>query len=394
MMITFKTIEDYIEVIAGTRDPATNKLTQTWIAEPIVSLARYDVNVISSMSDQIAQNIGFTEKQADLATKIVLKYNRQLAAKGIDVTPANSPAYRIPLRKMDYSKSVTLDEDTIRLRFPFDSKLIEQVKDFAKTSQGHFKWESSSKVWKSALTEYNLNWIYNFAKIHNFTIDNEVQKLYDTLLEVEQVPFKIELSFNDGKLEFCNAPSSMTEYVKDNIGELSMDNFYKLIDYAPIIGYTVDPAMLDAIVSNNGGKFLQFISNRELKINPAHTESIDFDMESLVQYAIATNRFPIVVYEPDLGNKLFSKISQHFAESEVITLGMTAKDIPDLGAYKVVHTAKAIKSLKIPLLVSGAGMMFGGEKQVMQQNAEKVVYIAADVYSPANKNKKVLNLSG
>jgi hypothetical protein len=212
-------------------------------------------------------------------------------------------------------------------------------------------------------------------------------------LEVEETPFNIELTVNGTTLEFQNAPPSLVEYVTNNIGELSIDNFYKLVDYAPIIGYTVDSAMLDAVISNDGAKFMKFITNRELKINPAHTESVDSDMESLVQYAIATNRFPIVVYEPDLGNKLFSMITKYFTESEVITLGMTAKDLPDLSAYKVVHTTKAIKSMKIPLLVSGAGMMFGGEKQVMQQNAEKVVYIAADVYSPANKNKKVLNLS-
>lgn len=394
MTNTFNTVEDYIEVIAGTRDPATNKLIQSWIAEPIISLARYDVSVISSMSDQISQNIGFTEKQAELAAKIILKYNRQLAAKGVDVTPVNNPVYRIPLRKMDYSKSVSIIEDVIQIRFPFDSKLIEQVKDFAKMSQGFCKWNSEGKVWRSALTEFNLNWAYSFAKINNFDVSSDVEKLYNKIISVEQDPYKIELALVGDTFEFRNAPTSLSEYVKEHVGELNFDNFYKLIDYSPIIGYSVESAILDAIVKDKGIKFLSFISNRELKINPAQIDSIDSDIESLVQYANITNRFPIVIYEPDLGNKLFAKISKYYNESDSITLGLTTKDCPDLTQYKVVHTAKPIRSMKIPLLVSGAGLMFGGDKQLMQQNTEKVVYVAADVYSPANKNKKVLNLSG
>jgi hypothetical protein len=40
----------------------------------------------------------------------------------------------------------------------------------------------------------------------------------------------------------------------------------------------------------------------------------------------------------------------------------------------------------IPLLVSGQGMMHGGEKTLLLQRAEKVVYFATEVYN--NKKTK------
>jgi hypothetical protein len=39
---------------------------------------------------------------------------------------------------------------------------------------------------------------------------------------------------------------------------------------------------------------------------------------------------------------------------------------------------------RIPLLITSAGMLFGGDRQIWVQNAEKVVYCTTDVY---NKNK-------
>jgi hypothetical protein len=46
----------------------------------------------------------------------------------------------------------------------------------------------------------------------------------------------------------------------------------------------------------------------------------------------------------------------------------------------------------IPLLVSSAGMVFGGDKQTMIQHAEKIVYVAAEVYNTTNTRAKIKKL--
>jgi hypothetical protein len=60
-------------------------------------------------------------------------------------------------------------------------------------------------------------------------------------------------------------------------------------------------------------------------------------------------------------------------------------DIPE--DAKVIYATKIPRKPieRIPLLVSSAGMLFGGDRQIWIQNAEKVVYFTNDVY---NKNKE------
>lgn len=395
IMKTFQTVEDYIEIISGARDPGTGKLTHSWVSEPIVSLARYDVDVINNMSEQCTNNISFTEKQANLAVRIILKYQRQLASKDIDVTPLNTPMYRNPLRQMDYSCSLGVSDNKLTLKFPYNQKLIDQVRSFTKESQGTCKWLTNKKLWEIALTEYNLNWAYAFSKHNQFSVSEEVEELYKLVECAEQQPYKIELTLNGDSLVIENAHHSLLQYINDTIGEISFDNFYKLVDNSSLLGFTVNKSLLDAVVQDHGVKFLAMVSNSEFKIAP-NTENTNNDILELVKYAKVTNRYPIVLFEPDLTSKLYNEFSQYFDPSEIRSLGFGIKnaEVPDLTGIKLLHVTKPIKNINIPLLVSGAGMMFGGDKQLMQQKTEKVAYIAADIYTTSQKSKKVTSISG
>ena len=80
-MMKYTTVEDYLEVIAGLKDPVTLKKNpnQMFFGEfdPIISLARYDTDVLNSMSTAVNEGRALTEKQGELAVKIVVKYKRQ-----------------------------------------------------------------------------------------------------------------------------------------------------------------------------------------------------------------------------------------------------------------------------------------------------------------------------
>ena len=50
--------------------------------------------------------------------------------------------------------------------------------------------------------------------------------------------------------------------------------------------------------------------------------------------------------------------------------------------FKYIHTTVPIRNMNsIPLIISSAGLMFGGDKQLMLQRTEKVVFCAVDVYT-------------
>jgi hypothetical protein len=383
-MITFKTVEDYIEVIAGERDAVSGKLIGGWLNEPIINLARYDVDVVRKMAEQSMNNIAMTQRQAQLATKIILNYKRQLGNKNIDVSPVENPEYRNPLRELDYSCKLYIDNDSLCLKFPYNTKLIDSIRSFSKESQGHCKWMSERKVWNIALTEYNINWAITFAELNNFEIASDVTDLVSRILKVEEIGYAITLTIQDGQLELINAPAALTDYVSLHIGELTASNLLKLIDCSAVLGYSIDKTIEEALAEEFGHRFVHLAVNRELKLDPSSMFSND-NFGTIIDYAIKCDRLPVYVYEPDLSDKLLSHIQKRF-DPEQIAKVLPGQELEITDQTMIVHTVKPIKDRHIPLLISSVGMIYGGEKEYMMQNSEKIVYCAAEVYNKRQSN--------
>ena len=117
MTATFPYVEDYIEVIAGHRDINGTALTLFNYQSSPISLARYDVNIVDSLSQQtILSNKPYTDKQSELAIKIVTKYRRQLAAMAQPIylpEDITSFKFRLGIRLVDRTKQIYLAGDEI-----------------------------------------------------------------------------------------------------------------------------------------------------------------------------------------------------------------------------------------------------------------------------------------
>ena len=372
-MNKYTTVEDYLEVIAGIKDPATLKTKpNTWFNDftPIVNLARYDTDVLNSMSTTASEGRALTEKQGDLAVKIVLKYKRQLATKGVDVSPVEDRVtWRLPLRKMDYIRKLDVVNDKITVVFPFNNLLIDGLRDFRKESQGHGEWDKENKVWSFALTEYNLVWLTTWAEQNNFEISPEIIRLNSLIAEVEAVPYAIELVINDGVLDITNCPESLREYIITHMGGFELDNLLRLVDMSAVMGYTVSRKIADMIVANSTPRFYNLATTRETKLDPS---TINDNLASVLDYADTMQRWPVVVYEPDLSGKLLAQMRG--LREGVVEVPRTVKARNWGDGFKYVHVVVPVITQKIPLLISSAGMMYGGDKNLMVQNAEKIVY--------------------
>lgn len=397
-MKTYSTVEDYLEVLSGHRDIVTGNLTSSWfqVFTPIISLARYDVNVLTNMSETTVANKPLTHKQATLLCSILLKYKRQLAAKNIDVSPVEHPVWRIPLRTMDYSHRIFLRDDNVIIKFPFAASLIEELKDFRKTSQGSIVYNRDTKEWTAALTEYNLNWLHTWAESARFEIDPEITKINDLIMDAEQIPFKIELSYGPEKMEISNCPISMHNYIEEHLGGFGHDNLLQLIDASSVLGYTIEDDLLDVVEKQWGNKFKTLATNTEVIVDPA-TALENGNLKAVMDYAIETNRLPVIVYEPDMSSRLMAKLCEWYPEDGAVFTVGTRRDYQLPEGVKFIHTEKPIKDMKrIPMLVTSAGMIYGSDKQTMAQLSEKVVYVASDVYSPqvavAKNTKKAIKL--
>jgi len=383
-------IEDYIEIIAGYREPnGKSNYSIFTVGESPISLARYDMKVIPSLAEQTMANKGYTDKQAALALQLIIKYERQLNKLGLDITPVHTPQYRIPLREIDRESRVWIEDDIIKLKFPYDVKLIEAVRDAGRASKGGIQFNREKRVQELSLTEWNVNWVYTFAQVNNFIIDTSLKTVMQKLLDAEHTPYAIELTYNDGQLAINNAADSLKEYIRDNIG---FDDLLKLIDHAPILGYTVSRAIQDTVIEQCGTRFWSLCANRELKVDPLTSNNL---IQGLADYAKQTNRFPIYVFEPDMSDRLLNEFNRFFP-GQILRLGnQKTSSITVDPEVKIIYTTKIPRTPitgRIPLLVSSAGMLHGGDRQIWIQTAEKIVYFAKDVYTKNSKGPEVCKL--
>lgn len=381
---TYPHVEDYIEIIAGYRAPdGSSKYSIFYTPESPISLARYDVQVVQSFGEQSKNNVSFTDKQAALATSIVVKYERQLAKLGVDIAPVKSSAvFRNPIRQIDRSRRAWVEDDKIYFKFPFEAKVIEVIREEARVSKGAMRWNHDKKTWVADLTEYNANWVYAFAQANEFEIAPELKQLMAQLLEAERTPYKIELRYNNNQVEIANAADSLVEHIRENVCEFTPDNLLALVDRAPIYAYTLDPVIQDTVKEAYGTNFYKLCAHRETQVGPDVNEKYVAD---IVKYANETQRWPVYIYEPSLTNQITSLFAQAFAPEQVYKMPQKVGQVPDDARLVCVEKIPKKSVDRIPLLVSTAGMLFGGDRQVWIQNAEKVVYFTADVY---NKNKQ------
>lgn len=388
-MRTYDTVETYLEVMSGLRDVVTGKLVSNYYLgfAPIINLARYDRDVLDSMSQATLANRPLTTKQGDLLCKILLKYQRQLAAKSIDVSPIENPTWRLPLRVMNYQKIIDLQDDQIILRFPYNNNLVDDLRQFAKESQGKCHWDNDAKVWRAALTEYNLVWLQTWGNKNGFEVSEGAAALISLVEAAEAREYAIELTINDQGLDITNCPESLREYINEHHGGFGFDNLYKLADLSGELGYRIEANLANALVSRYGPRFITLCENHTLTLGDV-TKFTDDDFRSVLDHAIQAGRVPVVIYEPDLSNNLLNKMRQWYPESDIFQChnGLIT-DLPDA---KFVHTVKPIRTTaRIPLLVSKAGIMIGAGQQLMTQHAGKIVFAVADVYNSKQKVVKI-----
>lgn len=391
-MKKFDTVEEYLELIAGYRDVTSGlRNPMVFFFSPIISLARYDNSVLDSMSQASIESKALTERQGELAIKIIVKYKKQLAQKLIDVTPIEeSPKFRVTPRKMDYRKSLYIKDEKICAKFPYDTKLIESIRSFKKESQGSCEFHITDKVWHFGLTEYNVNWAYTIASTNGFEIDDEIKILAAKITDAEKIPYAIELHIADGKLDITNCPAGLREYIEEKLGGFELNNLEVLADRSGELGYTIRPDLELALSTQYSKQFTRIAQLKECKMQKVTQEKF----ESVVKYALAVERTPIVVYEPNQSGDLLKMLLAANLEKHIQIIdskygkkaGQDAEIDPNADIIYTIHTLKSLEY--IPMLISAGGMIYGSDKQIMFQRAGKVLYLTPEVYRGKSDSPK------
>jgi len=361
-MLTYPNVEDYLEYLAG-YEVGITALIMPNITK--ISLARYDIQIVDSMANATMFGTALTDRQAELAVKLILKYRRQFAKLGIDVSPVEDPQYRIPPRKMDRTKSIWIADGKIYVKFPYDNVLIKELQTFREISQGKVYYNRDDKIWYMSLTEYNVNWIITWGDTHGFEIDHSLEEIFSQILSCEQQPFEIKLVQQEDGYAITNATDSLVNYINEHAGGFGLDNLIRLIDHAGLCGYTVDDAI------NVPSLALRYIGSK----HTIHLEPSPTNLNMIFDYAETTDRYPICIYNPTLLDMDLSR----FAEKQIVRFdrnGKTKTSDYDPYGVKVVYAQKipATWDFPVPLLVTTFEMMFGGKRMSWTRSAEKIIY--------------------
>ena len=345
-MTTFPYIEDYIEFIGGHRDINGRKLGLFEQVPSPLSLARYDVQILDSLARQTAElNKAYTDKQAELAHKIVVKYRKQLSQLPNPVSvPEGFKSFRMPIRQIDRSKRAYIKSNKLELKFPYDTELIAEVKAQVRDGEGSGMWDGEDKWWALALTESHINWIGAIAEKYNIELSDQVRELYEKILTCEQTEYSIELVDTGTGYDIANASNSLKDYVNNSIGGFAYDNLLALVDNAAVLGYKVSAAVLE--------KFHRQY-NDYLFVTCATTNKAVFKkdvatLDDIVEYARTTDRLPVYVYSTGL---------------------------PKKNTETVKYLKHEPVNTKIRCLVSESSLMVGTRKQSWLKQAEKIFYL-------------------
>lgn len=398
-MFTFTFIEDYLEVLAGFRDvsyrgqapsPITNFFNRFSKQQSgPVALARYDVSMVHSLAESTITGKALTDKQSELAIRLVSKYKKQFSKLNVNVEPSiDNPKFRHPTRLVDRSKTAFIRDDKIVLKFPYNKELVEKTSTASKESKGSFKFNFSLREWHLAITESNVNWICSL-KNHGFDISSDVLDLMQLVLECEKNDFKIELCCSDvdNTVYITNAEITLLQYVENKLGGFSKDNLLKLADYSPLCGYTVNSTIRKEFEETHGSLITEFILNKDCHYMRYNMHDNKDLLVSLKEYSNLTNRWPIYVYEPESEEHVLESVKDLFNDEEIMYVDkkINLKNI-NITQVKIVYSKKLkyinqISNFSIPILLSTTAMLIGFDRQSCLLNSDKIVYYTATTYN-------------
>jgi hypothetical protein len=284
-----------------------------------------DISIVYSISAQIMDGIAFTESQANLALRLIKKYQKPLTiALNMDLTCSiNNPVFRFPIRSISYQKSLNIIKDPITnnfiisLVFPFDNQLLQKIREYKKTlgrSASSITWNPNKKSWDFYLREEHIDWINNNIIDSSFIVDDSFN---DYVLQIESIKSNIEkyapmVVFENNSFVFKNVHQNMPQPSANNLIEVLFEaRKYGINIWSDYIDQELDRAELPPIfkVILQGKKF----ETSKLKID---------DLRDL--FVTPLLLFPILVVIPG-GNELtYLKLcKQLFEKSNILPTEMS-----------------------------------------------------------------------
>ena len=155
----------------------------------VAELKQHDKKLISSLSRQIENEVGLTDRQLRLARKKLDEYRKELEPYTVDVDLAKQHT-QLDIRYIDRSRWISLEQSeegvSILVRFAYQKNLIRRMEKLLQLiPQESRTYDPVTKTHRLDYSESNLYEIVKTFSECEFDIDVEVMTLYQELCNLD-----------------------------------------------------------------------------------------------------------------------------------------------------------------------------------------------------------------
>ena len=186
------TVEDCLELLAGFRKESDK-----------FSLMKEDYTIMNSIARQVFKGTALTDRQLALMQTKLLAYKDQFENSDI---PLELDKLRHPLRKINRDKYIRLENDKVKVRFPFKKADIILINEISHKSEGYEHKKGSHEHFFDYTEKNILNLLDRFAG-KSFKIDAELFEVYHEMKHMEQQKEKYVPGIYD--MEFRNVSNEI-----------------------------------------------------------------------------------------------------------------------------------------------------------------------------------------
>lgn len=307
-----------------------------YLSGSAIPLNRWDSQVVQSFVDQSCRGTGFTEKQANLAIRILKKHLSDLSVLlRTDVQPfIDEPVFRYPIRQINNQKRmfVTKDDrnvDIIQVEFPFNEAYVSEIRKQRGDTE-IVQWDKDRRAWFFGISESNIQFLMNFANKENFVIDETLRNYKN---QIEEITENIEkyvpmLTLEENSLKFKNVSTFVPELRStDILGAIFEARKYGILTWDNNIEEYLDRSHVNSLTmkflsSDPGTHFV--VNSAECSINQlseiikllgptlvvipggSELEKLKFSVEFFKTLDYVPSEMSVMFRKPNLSDKIFN----------------------------------------------------------------------------------------
>lgn len=246
-----------------------------------------DAVVLNSIARQVNRGIALTDRQYQLVKTKLASYKSQFEKNGLNNFDEAMNTLDQPIRLIDRSQTVSIENNEIVIKFPFNKKIIAQLDKLIVKYRHFHKHERNSNIHRFKMYEPLIYEVVELFRNKKFEIEPRLIELSDEIQEIMQqessfVPY---VCYTQGVM---NLSDKARDSISQDLGEFNDHTMIKYWDRSIRYGYRKT-----ARVFRNSSALAEHLANRQ-----QIKEYINPDAYTLTDISCAIeqlDRFPLLV---------------------------------------------------------------------------------------------------